>query len=239
MNENTVMHFRAARLWITALIVLASAEVAWAGMPSITLTDLARMRIQTLSFFLLGILICSWIVQRIWNGLSKEFSWLPRLTFGKALGLLTLWGFLFVLILTMISGARELMTPGAWEKQGLTYAIADKSPPAAPPDPLMEERRRAIDRLRIALWTYARSHDGRFPPQDDQAAIPDEAWQVPDPCGIRYRYVLGQIADEGHEPLAYEPGLFGLDCLVLLTDGRIVMMRLDAIDQALGEEQIP
>ncbi|WP_235904981.1 hypothetical protein [Tautonia marina] len=233
------MSMRFKRPGMSVVVLLVSAENAWAGMPSITLTDLARMRIQTLSFFLLGILICSWIVQRIWNGLSKEFSWLPRLTFGKALGLITLWGFLFVLILTMISGARELMTPGAWEKQGLTYTIADESASEVPPDPLMEERRRVLDRLRIALWSYARSHDGRFPSQEDQTAIPDEAWQVPDPCGMRYRYVPGQFADEGHEPLVYEPGLFGLDCLVLLTDGRIVVMSLDAIEQTLDEEQTP
>ncbi|WP_169977223.1 hypothetical protein [Tautonia rosea] len=230
---------RFKRPGMSVVIVLASAEVAWAGMPSITLTDLARMRMQTLSFFLLGILICSWIVQRIWNGLSKDFTWLPRLTFGKALGLITLWGFLFVLILTMISGARELMTPGAWEKQGLTYTIVEESPTEVSPDPLLEERRRALDRLRIALWTYARSHDGRFPSPDDLTAIPDEAWQVPDPCGMRYLYVPGQIADEGHKPLVYEPELFDLDCLVLQTDGRIVVMTSDAIDHALGEEQTP
>jgi hypothetical protein len=37
----------------------------------------------------------------------------------------TLWGLLFLLILTMISGARELMTPGAWEKHGSTYELKD------------------------------------------------------------------------------------------------------------------
>ena len=44
---------------------------------------------------------------------------------GKALGVVFLWGLLFVLVLTMISGARELMTPGAWEKKGLTYRLTD------------------------------------------------------------------------------------------------------------------
>jgi hypothetical protein len=40
----------------------------------------------------------------------------------------TLWGLLFLLILTMISGARELMTPGAWEKHGSTYRLKDERP---------------------------------------------------------------------------------------------------------------
>ena len=34
-----------------------------------------------------------------------------------------LWGLLFMLVLTMISGARELLTPGAWEKKGATYQL--------------------------------------------------------------------------------------------------------------------
>ena len=36
------------------------------------------------------------------------------------------WGSLFVLVLTMISGARELMTPGAWKKDGITYVLEDE-----------------------------------------------------------------------------------------------------------------
>lgn len=219
------------------VVVLAGAEVAWAGMPSITLTDLARMRLQNLSFFVLGILLCSWVVQRIWNGLRGELTGLPRLTFGKAVGLLTVWGFLFVLILTMISGARELMTPGAWDKEGFTYTLVEGSAPTAPPDRLLEDRFQAIDRLRIALWTYAKGNDGRFPPQNDLAAIPDEAWQVPDPSGIRYRYVAGLIADRGQEPLAYEPGIFGPYRLVLRTDGQIVVLGAGAIDQAQRGDQ--
>lgn len=40
------------------------------------------------------------------------------------MGLVVLWGLLFIVVLAMISGARELMTPGAWEKQGATYRLA-------------------------------------------------------------------------------------------------------------------
>jgi len=128
-------------------------------MPSITLTDLARMRVQTISFFLVCFLACSWAVQRIWNSLGRDFPRLPPLTFGKALGVVTLWGLLFVLVLTMISGARELMTPGAWRKDGLTYKLADGQS-AASNDEHEAERRQALERLRIALWTYARGHGG-------------------------------------------------------------------------------
>jgi hypothetical protein len=55
--------------------------------------------------------------------IRRDFVRLPVLTFGRALALVTLLGFLFVLVLTMISGARELMTPGAWVKDGLKYKL--------------------------------------------------------------------------------------------------------------------
>jgi hypothetical protein len=64
-------------------------------------------------------------VKGLWNYLAKDFQKLPRMSYGKALAAVTLWGLLFLLVLSMISGARELMTPGAWEKQGLTYKLKD------------------------------------------------------------------------------------------------------------------
>jgi hypothetical protein len=56
-----------------------------------------------------------WLVQGIWIALRGDFTVLPRLTYPEALGVIALWGLLFLLVLTMISGDRELMTPGAWK----------------------------------------------------------------------------------------------------------------------------
>jgi hypothetical protein len=72
-------------------------------------------------------LVSAGLVCWIWNALRTDFPRLPRLSYFKGLGLVFLWGLLFLLVLTMISGARELMTPGAWEKKGLLYEL--KSPP--------------------------------------------------------------------------------------------------------------
>src|SRR4051794_7067385 len=138
----------------------------------------------------------------------------------------------------MISGARELMTPGAWKKVGYTYKLAEEKP-GATKGPREEERRQALERLRIALWTYARGHEGRFPTADAREAIPEEAWRVPDPSGMRYLYVAGQAADVGHALLAYEPGLFGAERLVLTTDGRIVVMNPEEIGRTLAGERTP
>jgi hypothetical protein len=94
-------------------------------------------------------------------------------------------------------------------------------------------------RPRAALWTYARGHEGRFPPIEAKDAIPEEAWRVPDPSGMRYLYVAGQTADVGHSPLAYEPGLFGDGRLVLMTDGRIALMSPEEISRSLAGERTP
>ncbi len=40
---------------------------------------------------------------------------------------------LCVVVLTMISGARELMTPGAWQKDGFTYSRTEPDGTAVDP----------------------------------------------------------------------------------------------------------
>src|SRR5262249_44341344 len=111
-------------------------------------------------------------------------------------GLVALWGLLFVLVLTMISGARELMTPGAWTKHGLTYNRAeDGTKPARAAVPHETGRRRPLDRLRMALWPYARHHEGRFPPHATPPEVPEDAWRLPDPSGMTYIYMPGLVAD--------------------------------------------
>lgn len=94
-----------------------------AGMPTFNLSDVARLRLDAISFFLGVLLLIAWGVKGLWNALAKDFPRLPRMSYGRAIGVMSLWGLLFVIVLTMISGARELMTPGAWEKQGATYKL--------------------------------------------------------------------------------------------------------------------
>jgi hypothetical protein len=221
---------------MAGLMLAGDANVALAGMPAVTLSDLARMRFQTISFFLVVFLLCSWVVRWLWNSARKDFPRLPYLTFRRAITLVALWGMLFLLVLTMISGARELMTPGAWKKEGLTYKLKDAS--EAPKANVIEregERRAALDRLRVALWTYARHHDGRFPPGETPSEIPDDAWRVPDPSGMRYRYIAGLLADRGDVPLAYEPGIFGSGRFALLTNGKVVLLTDGELTSAVAK----
>jgi hypothetical protein len=220
---------------VVAWSMLALPGVARAGMPSVSLTEIGRLRFETISFFLMGFLVCAWLVRLIWNGLRADFPGLPHLSYRRAVMLVGMWGLLFLLVLTMISGARELMTPGAWKKQGLTYKLADATPSALPEDD--QPRRLALDRLRAALWRYAEAHGGQFPPDRSAGEIPDDIWRMPDPSGLRYLYVPGLKVDAGPTPLAYEPGLFGPTRLVLTADGAVRSMTLDEIRRGLPKEE--
>jgi hypothetical protein len=184
--------------------------------------------LQAISFFLVGLLVCAWAVRGLWALLRKDLSWLPPLSYGRSLSLVILWGLLFVVVLTMISGARELMTPGAWRKQGWTYRLAEPSSKAIDS---AAERRVALEKLRFALWKYAAAHEGQFPLEGDSSIDP-ALWTVPGKPGLQFVYVSRRTADDAGRVLVYEPELAGEERQVLLTNGMIGMMRTAEIREA-------
>src|SRR5687768_566399 len=120
-------------------------------------TDIANARLEVISFFLLGYLILAFDYQRLWNSLRRDFAKMPRLSYRGALGALMVCGLFIYVVLTMISGARELMTPGAWVRSGVLYKIRE---PEKEPKPWLDAARRgSLERLRAALWQYAERHD--------------------------------------------------------------------------------
>ncbi len=218
----------------SALLValgLSAPGAACAGMPAplptdpdlvYRLGDSTRMRLQALSFFVAAIGLCALAVWGLWNYLRRDFPRLPRLSFARALAGVVLWGLLFTVVLTMIAGARELMTPGAWEKQGFTYKLAPSAPPETSP---AELRRQHLERLRAVLFQFAATHRGRFPTDAEALAMPEDLWAVPGGGGLRYLYVAGRAADGPPDLLVFEPELDPDDRLVLQSDGAIVHMR--------------
>lgn len=234
-----------ASLWarnsiVLAAIGLAIAPPAWAGMPNLTLTEMARMRVEVISFFLVVLLGAAGLVRLLWNRLRKDFPRLPRITYLKSLGIIGLWGMLFLLILTMISGARELMTPGAWEKDGLLYHVKAPGSTTQPAKPITTaERRTRLAELKAILWDYAQRHDGNLPADDQTPEISPRAWETPDLSRIRFVYVPGAKAGNGNAIVAYEPAAFTGDRLVLKSDGEILTMRLPEITAALRKGERP
>ncbi len=200
---------------------LTIALVGWsfpthAGMTVYGLRDVVRLRLEEISFFIALLIVSSLAFQFLWNFAFKGFSALPRLGFRQALCLALLFGLGTLLILTMISGIREVLTPGAWRKQGTSYRLND---PAQEP-----ARRRSLEHLRAALFDYARTHDGNFPAHDFVPEIAEKFWESPDQAGSHYVYSGGLTTNDVAALLAVEPQDFGDRRFVLSTSGEIKML---------------
>jgi prepilin-type processing-associated H-X9-DG protein len=234
---------RSKRLLSLACLIwlFAGAKVAEAGMPMMTLSDMARMRIQNISFFLLALLISALVFRWLWNSLGKELLNLPKLSFRKALTLTVLWGLLFAFVLTMIAGARELLTPQAWKKDGLLYKITDKQEKSLPDGASakivarqMADRTSGLSRLSTVLSSYAVAHDGNYP-QQDARDIPDSFWHMPGQDGYHYIFKQGRKTTDGRVPLAFEPELFE-GRMVLFADGHIELLDAEEFNKLLDQE---
>ncbi len=223
---------------LSFVLFLLTPAVALAGMPSFLLTEVASQRFQAISFFLVLFLLVTLAVRALWNRLGRDVPRLPKLSFGSALALVFLWGLGFQLVLSMIAGGRELMTPGAWQKKGATYELKESELPSEK-ELVLQARRQRLEELRVALWAYAAAHGNEFPPSDLAPGIPEERWRVVGGSGLHYIYVSGYKADAPAAPLAYEPGLFGRERWVLFTDGDIRQLPIGSIHAALAGGSIP
>jgi hypothetical protein len=213
-------------------------------MPSVSLTDVARMRIEVISFFLVMLLVSAGVVGALWNWLARDFTRLPRLSYGKALAVTVLWGLLFVVVLTMISGARELMTPGAWERDGATYKLrgdAAESPrdgDAAARGAVNARRQRLLE-LSAALAAYAAGHDGAYPSEAARASMPPALWELPGQGGLAYVYLPDRRTAGEPRLLAYEPSAYGDQAWALFTDGSVRLLEFDAVVALRDAEPAP
>ncbi|MDA0811176.1 MAG: hypothetical protein O3C21_02125 [Verrucomicrobia bacterium] len=205
------------RSGVVAAFVLATSGLAFAGMTSYSLNDVYRLRFQELSFFLLLLGACASGFRWLWNGAVKELALVPHLKWRQAFCLSLLLGVVMLLVLTMISGIREVLTPGAWKRQGSSYRLN-----AAAQQPV---RRHHLVQLRSALFAFAESSDGRFPVHDFTGEVPEKLWEAPDGAGSHYIYIpgLSRTAPGGEfaRLLALEPANFGDERFVLFTSGEI------------------
>ena len=222
------MKHRPYRLIICIWLIAASQ--ASAGMTVVTLTDMARMRFDALSFFIGLYLLISWVVKMLWNYFARTFPALPRIHYRRALSLVLVSGLLFYVVLTMISGARELLTPGAWEKQGAGYRLREN----AVTETDKEDRREALRRLRTAIWSYAEKHEGNAPAGPLVDGIERSAWRFPG--GGLYCLMPGVRPGGGRAILVYEPSRAGGRRFVLLADGTIEDHSEGTLKQQIEEQ---
>jgi hypothetical protein len=193
------------------------------------LTDVARLRLEDISFFAFLLIGAAIAVRFLWNMMAKDFPRFPRLTFSKALCLTGILSLFMLLILVMISGAREILTPGAWHRQSSHYRPNDVGSDT--------ERQQDFESLRSALMLYAQNHDGHFPPHDYVPEIPARVWEAPDSTGTRYIYIGGLKLGQTNVVVAFEPRNFGEPRLVLLADGKIQKSTTSEIQRLMGVEE--
>jgi len=211
-------------------VLLFSAVTSQAGMTVVTLTDVARSRLEVLSFFLVGYLVMAWGVKALWNYLAKSFEKMPKLNYKRALCLSMVSGLFLYVVLTMISGARELLTPGAWEKRGVGYKLRDQLA-----DVSDAEREKSIKELKDAIWAYAGEHDGKLPTGIfDASFYGEELWQMPKQVGY-YGYIKPESIGGGVDVLVYEPAVAGGKRWVVLTDGSVQKWNEYKLQKALTE----
>jgi hypothetical protein len=194
--------------------------------------------LQVISFCIVLSLVLAFVFQRCWNRLAQDFRAMPPLSYRNSVGVIIVASLFCGLILTMISGARELMTPGAWKKVGTHYELVDpKTAPTPIPDHI---RKRGMEQFRDALWQHARAHDGSLPEDPFRGGLPETFWRSPDETGTPYGYILRgtkKVAslipsesttmpsqDSGTYVLAYEPKTFGDTRYVLFSSGAVVKM---------------
>lgn len=213
---------------VRSFVVIAaslSCSSAVAGMPGLTLTDVGRARLNGISFFLMGVLGSALIIKWIWNAMRVDWTSLPELTYRHSLAMVSLIGLLMGVVLTMISGARELMTPGAWERSGLTYRLRDddNQPQSASNMPTREER---VDRL-IQVWSmlsdFASNHDGKFPtPAEFESVVPNELRRLGSFPALPLDYSPGLTIADADSVLVTEPDIYPDGPLLLSASGTIV-----------------
>jgi hypothetical protein len=223
------------KVWkATTAALLMSATPAFAGMTAPQLSDVAQARLDAISFFLFVYLLCAVIFRWLWNLLAQDFVWMPRLTFRRALALLVVAGLFLYFVLTMISGARELMTPGAWAKNGITYNL--KTPDSNPQPWLDAARKHWLETLRDGLRDYAGKHDGKLPVHAYVSDFNTSLWKGVGPDAHWLIYMPGQTFGASNRVLVYEPASYGAKRWALLTDGSVVQMSATELDERVKKE---
>lgn len=199
-----------------------------AGMTSYGLSEIYKIRVQEISFFSVLFLLSILGVRWLWNLIARDFDRLPRMKFRHAAAFCILFGMATLLILTMISGIREVLTPDAWRRQGNAYLLNSPT--------LMEERRWSIQQLHQALQDYRKDHEGAYPPHDFVPEIPPKLWTTPGARHLRYHYLPVTDTNGPVRPVVWEPDRFGDPRFVITSEDRIVEMSVREL-KGLGIEK--
>jgi hypothetical protein len=177
------------------LVLLFSSSTVYAGMPMVTLSRYGAERLIGISTAIFIIMVIAAIpVMFCWNALVGDSSRFKRLNYLKSLGVVFLGGCFFVLILSMVAGSRELFSPGAWVPNGIvsqTIFNAEMERLTQLREnnehQLNLTRYEAILKLRDALQTFAKEHNGQLPASIEESEF-GNLWLIPFASGMSYEY---------------------------------------------------
>lgn len=225
---------------ISGFVFCSTTQVAQAGLPSdlLHLTHIAELRLQSMSFFLMVLLASAFFLKLLWNLLARDFPKLPPLSYQAALAGSVLWGLMVLFVMTTISGAEELLTPGARERTGQTKQLVQAdSEKAIPLQSSLKARRAKMNELHFALFVYAAAHKGQLPDNPEATNFAEEFWMQPGGLNVKYGYVKGQKVGDSYDPMAFEQAVYddGKQ-LVLFADGSIKVLTLDEAKDWLDDE---
>lgn len=190
------------------LLILTS-ESADAGMGYPTISDFGRLRLKTLSFFLVAFLLFSYLFHICWHQIRNAIPRLPKLSFRQSMGMMFLWGLVFIVVLIMISGARELMTPGAWKKNGFTYQLTEASRSekglSVVNSDLANEKINSLLKLKVELMQFAENNSGRFPSEEEYKSWTYDLKKIPNTLGATWVYVPESTIEDSKSLLFFHP----------------------------------
>ncbi|MDR2705737.1 MAG: hypothetical protein LBC02_08165 [Planctomycetaceae bacterium] len=199
------------------LVLLFSASTVYAGMPMITLSRYGMERLIGISTAIFIVMVVAAIpIMFCWNALVADSTRFKRLNYPKSLGVVFLGGCFFSLILVMIAGSRELFSPGAWIPNGIvsqTIYNAEMERLAKLREnnehQLNLTRYEAILKLRNALQTFAKEHNGQLPASIEESEF-GNLWLIPFASGMNYEYFPetdSESSMSSSTPLVREPAL--------------------------------
>ncbi|MEN9359036.1 MAG: hypothetical protein RL095_571 [Verrucomicrobiota bacterium] len=183
---------------------------AWAGMPTFYVSDMAKTRLESISFGLVVFIVGTELFRRLWNSqVVPMFGDKFRLGWKAGFLFTGLLSALMLLILTLISGTREVMTPAAWEKDGMTHKIKTELNP-----------RSRIEGLRDDLLRLGVANGGKLP--DNELKLPRPELLRAGPENRAFTYLPGQSLGDKNSLLVLEGMRHGQTRLLLFANGDIV-----------------
>lgn len=204
------------------------------SLPHVEVLDsVVDVRLQAISFFLFLFFLSAFAVRWLWNRGWAKATNAPDLPYSTAVLITFAWGMACIVILTMISGARELMTPGAWQQQGWTYKLAEATPGKVPDSEA--SRKAALSELRFHLFRYAAQNDGKFPVSKEELDN-SELWEIPEHSGFQFLLRPDQTATGEARVLVMEPEI-EKERLVIMTNGMIGSMTSEALNREFNSNE--